>query len=156
MRGKAQGVAVCETLGEDHPRVCGEKTSHSINRYRSSGSPPRVRGKVCVTFAWRHANGITPACAGKSYAAIARLLPCWDHPRVCGEKHIGQRPVPTTPGSPPRVRGKGILCDCVLLLGGITPACAGKSLPIFKERRQPHNHPRVCGEKLYALADREV
>ena len=30
---------------------------------------------------------------------------------------------------------------------GITPACAGKSLPCSVRRNFPKDHPRVCGEK---------
>ena len=49
-----------------------------------------------------------------------------DHPRVCGEK-IGEKGnVATIPGSPPRMRGKGIGFCVRLMLFGITPACAGK------------------------------
>ena len=35
--------------------------------------------------------------------------------------------------------------------GGITPACAGKSIKLFSILKQSEDHPRVCGEKLVQL-----
>ena len=50
----------------DHPRVCGEKSRHTLSWDILLGSPPRVRGKA-VHHKHRHSPGrITPACAGKS------------------------------------------------------------------------------------------
>ena len=147
MRGKAQGVAVCETLGEDHPRVCGEKTSHSINRYRSSGSPPRMRGKAFCKNRLGLQDGITPAYAGKRRAGRTFENCNRDHPRVCGEKHRRHRATNRPMGSPPRMRGK----ECYACIGAdgtrITPAYAGKSLILNRQGRMPRDHPRVCGEK---------
>ena len=51
-----------------------------------------------------------------------------DHPRVCGEKTYYQDSVYTTPGSPPRMRGKVYADGLPQLVNG--------------------DHPRVCGEKL--------
>ena len=33
-------------LGEDHPRVCGEKAPDALSKLSLNGSPPRVRGEV--------------------------------------------------------------------------------------------------------------
>ena len=49
----------------DHPRVCGEKNIPQIHISRSTGSPPRVRGKVVESWNSCVFSGITPACAGK-------------------------------------------------------------------------------------------
>ena len=51
---------------EDHPRVCGEKSMPSRTSSKTTGSPPRVRGKVSAGKILLHDGGITPACAGKS------------------------------------------------------------------------------------------
>ena len=131
----------------DHPRVCGEKMVSMIPHRRSRGSPPRVRGK-----AKRHARlllpaGITPAYAGKR-PVHARTSSCnGDHPRVCGEKIHQLLPCRGARGSPPRMRGKGVRLFQRLGVGGITPACAGKSAVVRRNRRKPEDHPRVCGEK---------
>ena len=111
------------------------------------GSPPRVRGKGGAPDGFFHTLRITPACAGKSWLPLPPSAGGGDHPRVCGEKgslsvrqHRGR-------GSPPRVRGK----DCHGVRGvvvfGITPACAGKSLFECLEAGGAEDHPRVCGEK---------
>ena len=53
-------------------------------------------------------------------------------------------------GSPPRMRGKDIPTMCAVL-GGITPAHAGKSILFGIENGFDLDHPRACGEKLSAL-----
>ncbi len=70
---------------------------------------------------------ITPACAGKRLHSTWRYPQKKDHPRVCGEKKFGDIADNKAQGSPPRVRGKASSSALLLRLGGITPACAGKS-----------------------------
>ena len=70
----------------DHPRVCGEKSVTWLKPKESSGSPPRVRGKVNVGNNPLAKEGITPACAGKSDQRAFHRSEHQDHPRVCGEK----------------------------------------------------------------------
>ena len=50
---------------EDHPRVCGEKQRWTLPELRKLGSPPRVRGEVCIRDPSIFVSGITPACAGR-------------------------------------------------------------------------------------------
>ena len=52
----------------DHPRLCGEKASTKAWELWGTGSPPPMRGKGSSTAAYRTAQGITPAYAGKSGA----------------------------------------------------------------------------------------
>ena len=33
----------------------------------------------------------------------------------------------------------------------ITPACAGKTVPVVIEKHAPEDHPRVCGENVKKL-----
>ena len=131
----------------DHPRVCGEKCHVPALRRCEPGSPPRMRGKGAQYSlpVWRHR--ITPAYAGKSLPSRACPPSCWDHPRVCGEKHIRVVCGCTRVGSPPRMRGKeaaGKLCSPGR---GITPAYAGKRGRSPSPSRLLRDHPRVCGEK---------
>ena len=93
----------------------------------SSGSPPRVRGKV--------------ACRCRSFRDTR------DHPRVCGEKSARVNQRVTVVGSPPRVRGKDNGAASDAAHRGITPACAGKSHALAPLRIVSGDHPRVCGEK---------
>ena len=106
-----------------------------------------MRGKDRSTFTASRPERITPAYAGKS-ALSCSSCPCgWDHPRVCGEKCLPIRCLTPTPGSPPRVRGKGVWNLTVVLFTGITPACAGKRPCWCSTLCCWWDHPRVCGEK---------
>ena len=75
-------------MEEDHPRVCGEKKTSTLEWRFLGGSPPRVRGKVRVQK--------------------PLMLSIVDHPRVCGEKFFGNYGGNYAKGSPPRVRGKAL------------------------------------------------
>ena len=108
------------------PRVCGEKSSGSVCMPGHAGSPPRMRGKGYDVVSRLCRVRITPACAGKSTKSRNAIRSRWDHPRMCGEKNIWVADVTTSIGSPPHVRGKGVLPPMLWLWPGITPACAGK------------------------------
>ena len=110
-------------------------------------SPPRMRGKVIVRSRNAVQIGITPAYAGKSARILKRRTEKRDHPRVCGEKLKFGTNVTKNPGSPPRVRGKGIVHVFVPEKLGITPAYAGKRMLYARAVRRDRDHPRVCGEK---------
>ena len=110
----------------DYPRVCGEKQLCHYMLCQPLGLPPRVRGKVTGFFGLFRLNGITPACAGKSFALFSMVYLRLDYPRVCGEKFRFHDRLPPLQGLPPRVRGKGISFPPLSVLYRITPACAGK------------------------------
>ena len=135
----------------DHPRVGGEKAPSATIVSFALGSPPRGRGKDAIQ---RHASrcvGITPAWAGKSIGVMCVRHDHRDHPRVGGEKCALLRILPLTLGSPPRGRGKvSVLLNNDFHIR-ITPAWAGKrcfQIGLFHRRR---DHPRVGGEKLFAV-----
>ncbi len=131
----------------DHPRVCGEKDSLTVDGKRHLGSPPRVRGKATIAVSRSVRVRITPACAGKSVIIISEGIIMKDHPRVCGEKCSNSEPNNCHLGSPPRVRGKATIAVSRSVRVRITPACAGKSPSDFLPIREIMDHPRVCGEK---------
>ena len=66
---------------------------------------------------------------------------------MCGEKTYYQDSVYTTPGSPPRMRGKVVQMFHCFSPFGITPAYAGKRKSCPRILRCARDHPRVCGEK---------
>ena len=107
--------------------MCGEKSEAIALSLTVQGSPPRMRGKVLDTAIEHAFDGITPAYAGKSKHKWAVSNFRWDHPRVCGEKlrivEVGR----VKEGSPPPMRGKESRRQIGIKIGGITPACAGKS-----------------------------
>ena len=131
----------------DHPRVCGEKQRVWMHALYMAGSPPRMRGKERRNHGTHVHGGITPAYAGKSCPCRITSLACRDHPRVCGEKSAGGHSVCGILGSPPRMRGKGILGAVNKSNIGITPAYAGKRDTTTARRASPWDHPRVCGKK---------
>ena len=150
--GKSSPHLRYSTSRWDHPRVCGEKENELREFAAQIGSPPRVRGKGPTMKMGSLFPRITPACAGKRSFFSRSSVSERDHPRVCGEKH---HPTPSSAdsrGSPPRVRGKGRVADYRQGPCGITPACAGKSLPRSQTTATCRDHPRVCGEKAAAAA----
>lgn len=131
----------------DHPRVCGEKDRVVIMVLATMGSPPRVRGKASPGCRTATSSRITPAYAGKRIKLRKRHSICGDHPRMCGEKALGNSIALPQCGSPPRVQGKVHVGDLVVFQQGITPAYAGKRCRSPAFRSMPWDHPRVCGEK---------
>ena len=73
-------------FARDHPRICGEKCRIIYVLVSKPGSPPHMRGKVCVASELARYSGITPAYAGKSQIASFGTTGKKDHPRICGEK----------------------------------------------------------------------
>ena len=84
--GKRQMARKAGRTKPDHPRVCGEKPALILRITWLQGSPPRMRGKVCVKLHRQLVRGITPAYAGKSLRKTPPPARQRDHPRVCGEK----------------------------------------------------------------------
>ena len=143
-----------QTVPGDHPRICGEKRLQSTLRGTQNGSPPHMRGKVAVGGTMKNLNGITPAYAGKrSPTGRGRFQP-WDHPRICGEKPSPPARLHCFRGSPPHMRGKAFLCAGVIAGLRITPAYAGKSNTESRDCLRERDHPRICGEKSLACAER--
>ena len=67
---------------------------------------------------------------------------------MCGEKKVMRGGKDKRMGSPPHVRGKADFVNLTFLCLGITPACAGKSLPAMLTTSGDRDHPRMCGEKM--------
>ena len=132
---------------KDHPRVCGEKTALLRPPQTTTGSPPRMRGKVHHGVSVHALKRITPAYAGKRGHKVRLQAAGRDHPRVCGEKAVIHLKVRFFTGSPPRMRGKDVPWSFNQGLGGITPAYAGKSAFGLLSSAESGDHPRVCGEK---------
>ena len=88
--GKSCVALLSACLHEDHPRMCGEKHQWKTGTNTAIGSPPHVRGKVCLLATCLHNLGITPACAGKRHCKVASGALSWDHPRMCGEKVLSK------------------------------------------------------------------
>ena len=138
----------------DHPRACGENPPDVLYSALTAGSPPRMRGKLPRSEYPRFRTGITPAHAGKTSELSAAFSAPGDHPRACGENGCFIHSISTLPGSPPRMRGKHTLNGKRMLCTGITPAHAGKTVSRFASAAASTDHPRACGENLYASTKR--
>ena len=55
---------------ENHPRVCGEKSTSEAQKSSDMGSPPRMRGKDADPHTKLRRYGITPAYAGKRVSSL--------------------------------------------------------------------------------------
>ena len=130
----------------DHPRACGENLLADADTQANLGSPPRMRGKHRVFGEGTADMRITPAHAGKTLAVLRAQTPLTDHPRACGENRFFTRKATLWGGSPPRMRGKPVLCKENLCSDRITPAHAGKTFGITKITGLESDHPRACGE----------
>ena len=84
--GKSGSSSSASCRKRDHPRVGGEKRTHSTVKSMKTGSPPRGRGKEAEGDALLNAYGITPAWAGKRWFQLIFVHCLEDHPRVGGEK----------------------------------------------------------------------
>ena len=107
-----------------------------------------MRGKDRDLAAVADGQRITPAHAGKSCGCGRIPQGRADHPRACGEKTPVRFYENGVPGSPPRMRGKGVKARYERVAVGITPAYAGKRALSVWRSAFTRDHPRVCGEKL--------
>ena len=170
--GKTPAETLICHLPPDHPRMRGEDLSSGTTRYWQTGSPPHARGRRSIASVWLvrcggsppHARGrpprsrrraracrITPACAGKTAIPYSYSFSHSDHPRMRGEDSKTNGGKSTATGSPPHARGRRTRKRNRTLAGGITPACAGKTLRSISSRSRTPDHPRMRGED--ALAD---
>ena len=106
-----------------------------------------MRGKVTKCLIVWHVMRITPAYAGKRKIPQIVASKCRDHPRLCGEKVDSTFSLLIVRGSPPPMRGKVPVFGALMLIGRITPAYAGKSVPDSVIVNFVKDHPRLCGEK---------
>ena len=130
-----------------HPRVCGERCGGFAADEISIGSSPRVRGTGRPWPCDRAPSRFIPACAGNGRQRPGTRASRAVHPRVCGERPVGQRHVAADHGSSPRVRGTGSWIRCSLVGLRFIPACAGNGPTPTTEPGGRSVHPRVCGER---------
>ena len=176
MRGKAPFQKICQAFSgitpayagkrtfsnfprdslEDHPRLCGEKSTCTRLADNKKGSPPPMRGKVSIVVELDFLVGITPAYAGKSLGHFFYAFIFWDHPRLCGEKQRSSVVILLLLGSPPPMRGKDLCTAKAQMRHRITPAYAGKRLAFTIFEFTERDHPRLCGEKRGKLEEKST
>ena len=130
----------------DHPRVCGEHNLLAYALKGEKGSSPRMRGAQQNVSRLQDTEGIIPAYAGSTVAAIFDRDNHRDHPRVCGEHFDFFLWTYMFLGSSPRMRGAQAMDKACRVWSGIIPAYAGSTLSNSLRRYDCGDHPRVCGE----------
>ena len=65
---------------------------------------------------------------------------------MCGKDHSLTSAIASTSGSPPHVRERLTRAELASFLGGITPACAGKTFRDATGVQILRDHPRMCGK----------
>ena len=129
----------------DHLRVCGADRYAYGFMNRFSGSPPRVRSRLCSVSPLAFWLGITSACAEQTWSLKRLSSSSRDHLRVCGADLQGDLEQLSGSGSPPRVRSR-LPCPCCRSGdGGITSACAEQTLISGVLSGVCGDHLRVCG-----------
>ena len=93
----------------------------------------------------------TPAYAGNTSDPSSTIPVFRDRPRLRGE--YGRLPVPliVPVGSPPLARGIRAYRNGSNLVFGITPACAGNTLPSVAALPASGDHPRLRGEYAWSI-----
>ena len=112
----------------------------------AKGSPPLARGIPPRIITGLRSDGITPACAGNTFAGAADFHRGGDHPRLRGEYHPPHLQTQDRPGSPPLARGIHERKKRTDHDDGITPACAGNTCPPSGMSQATRDHPRLRGE----------
>ena len=130
-----------------HPRVCGERPRPTSPDHRDRGSSPRVRGTAAYAPLYRASKRFIPACAGNGSRLVEGLTGESVHPRVCGERRIGDGEPFGDRGSSPRVRGTVAGVGLGLGENRFIPACAGNGITTHLPSGHRAVHPRVCGER---------
>ena len=111
----------------DHPRACGEHTTHDLFVVAELGSSPRMRGTHLQRAYDAQRHGIIPAYAGNTARSRCRCRTARDHPRVCGEHRVEPLGPVVELGSSPRMRGTLLYALYAVNSGGIIPAYAGNT-----------------------------
>ena len=140
----------------DHPRMCGEHHEEPLDGLQTAGSSPHVRGTPFPLNGERQNRGIIPACAGNTHNCPCSSQHTGDHPRMCGEHETSLTVLNISTGSSPHVRGTRRGHGFAVVPQGIIPACAGNTHRARAGRRQPRDHPRMCGEHMIWKAIEET
>ena len=124
----------------------GENRERTARLRRIGGSSPHGRGKPQVGDLSAARLRLIPAWAGKTTPTLARTLKCGAHPRMGGENARIASLRLRLAGSSPHGRGKPGSGAMVMVLSGLIPAWAGKTLCSCSWRVQSSAHPRMGGE----------
>ena len=117
-----------------------------------SGSSPLTRGKRLCVRAQEGFKGVIPAHAGKTRFLCGSASGTGAHPRSRGENSSSARPGDLVCGSSPLTRGKQPVNNDPIVVIGLIPAHAGKTVARTKRPLAAGAHPRSRGENTASAA----
>ncbi len=129
-----------------HPRVRGEDRCPAHGFAFLPGSSPRARGGPTIVGNPLRADGLIPACAGRTPNLAHRNRLATAHPRVRGEDQTRCSSAGSRSGSSPRARGGRSRQPPDRSGSGLIPACAGRTPSPRTNSPWATAHPRVRGE----------
>ena len=129
----------------DHPRSRGVYTPASPWSRRATGSSPLARGLRERRDRPVDQDRIIPARAGFTMRFSSLPSPPVDHPRSRGVYQIIAAEISRRLGSSPLARGLPAALAQQVDVGGIIPARAGFTEPVWSRRRGGPDHPRSRG-----------
>ena len=148
--GKTRPRDVFGLIREAHPRACGENVLSILQGSFSTGSSPRMRGKLTGGVRTADQIRLIPAHAGKTEQGEGGLTAVPAHPRACGENVRPLLRGYRIWGSSPRMRGKLPCIAEKVFNRGLIPAHAGKTSHATRTCIGAGAHPRACGENWLA------
>ena len=129
----------------DHPRACGANPESPEWAQPTTGSSPRMRGKLAAAVPGLDARRIIPAHAGQTMNGSATSSAPADHPRACGANMTVEYTAVPDNGSSPRMRGKRAPRMVRAGRVRIIPAHAGQTDRHMSTALGVRDHPRACG-----------
>ena len=140
-----------------HPRSRGENLIPTVMQLSSVGSSPLTRGKLEDMCGVSLSRGLIPAHAGKTPTGARGPASCRAHPRSRGENRWGRGFAGREAGSSPLTRGKRLASRVCIVIRGLIPAHAGKTvLRVLRAgacaahpRSRGENHPPQAGTRRY-------
>ena len=130
-----------------HPRIRGERQPLSRQYSSAAGSSPHTRGTQHAAARSASHVRFIPAYAGNAVLHVPRH-PCTAvHPRIRGERTMGNPAPALSIGSSPHTRGTLDRATVPRAAGRFIPAYAGNALITAAYPRETSVHPRIRGER---------
>ena len=144
--GKTSYTLTTSPSAMAHPRSRGENCEDITTSRATTGSSPLTRGKRCLGVSGAGQRGLIPAHAGKTTTCTCLTRSPTAHPRSRGENEVLNTRPRHHAGSSPLTRGKHRGGQERILVNGLIPAHAGKTLLGCLRFGGSGAHPRSRGE----------
>ena len=145
--GNAAPTALRVSGASVHPRIRGERVVYQNKLWDINGSSPHTRGTHTRVPVLIEYSRFIPAYAGNAVLHVPRH-PCTAvHPRIRGERTMGNPAPALSIGSSPHTRGTLDRATVPRAAGRFIPAYAGNALITAAYPRETSVHPRIRGER---------